>query len=55
VPVSVAEDVVATLLSILSVVLPALIAAVIILVTARIVFRLWRKTRQEPVSGKPEI
>lgn len=54
VPVSVAEDVVATVLSILSIVLPVLIAAIIILVTAWIVFRLWRRARAETSTGKPE-
>ncbi len=43
VPVSVAEDVTATVLSILSVVLPVVIAALIILVTSFIIWWLWRK------------
>jgi hypothetical protein len=43
IPVSVAEDVTATILSILSVVLPVIIAALIILVTAFIIWWLWRR------------
>lgn len=43
VPVSVAEDVTATVLSILSVVIPVVIAALIILVTSFIIWWLWRK------------
>jgi hypothetical protein len=43
IPVSVAEDVTATVLSILSVVLPVIIAALIILVTAFIIWWLWRR------------
>lgn len=47
VPVSIAEDVVATSLSIISVVLPVLIAALIILVTAFIVWWLWRRANKQ--------
>jgi len=43
IPVSVAEDVTATILSILAVVLPVIIAALIILVTAFIIWWLWRR------------
>jgi hypothetical protein len=43
IPVSVAEDVTATILSILAVVLPVFIAALIILVTAFIIWWLWRR------------
>jgi len=47
VPVSIAEDVVATVLSILSVVVPVLIAALIIVVTAFIIWWFWRRARRE--------
>jgi hypothetical protein len=47
IPVSVAEDVTATVLSILSVVLPVIIAALIILVTAFIIWWLWRRANLE--------
>ncbi len=43
IPVSMAEDVTATVLSILSVVLPVIIAALIILVTSFIIWWLWRR------------
>lgn len=43
VPVSVAEDVTATALSILAVVLPVFIAALIILVTSFVIWWLWRR------------
>jgi hypothetical protein len=47
VPVSIAEDVTATVLSIISVVLPVVIAALIILFTALIVWLLWRRANAE--------
>lgn len=43
IPVSVAEDVTATILSILAIVLPVIIAALIILVTSFIIWWLWRR------------
>ena len=43
VPVSLLEDLVATVLSILAVVVPVLIAALIIVVTAFVVWWLWRR------------
>ena len=46
IPVSVAEDVTATVISILAVVLPVFIAALIILVTSFIIWWLWRKANQ---------
>jgi hypothetical protein len=46
VPVSIAEDLVATVLSVLSVVVPVIIACILVLVTAWIVMRLWRRSRQ---------
>ncbi len=43
VPVSIAEDVLSTVLSIISVVLPVLIACILVLITAYIVWRLYRR------------
>jgi hypothetical protein len=43
VPVSILEDLAATVLSILAVILPVVIAALIIVVTAFIVWWLWRR------------
>jgi hypothetical protein len=47
VPVSIAEDILSTLLSILSVVIPLLIAMIIILFTSWVIWRLWRRANQE--------
>lgn len=44
VPVSVGEDILATLLSILAIVLPVVIAAVIILAVTTIIWTLWRRS-----------
>ncbi len=46
VPISILEDVVATVLSILAVVVPVLIAALMIVVTAFVVWWLWRRANQ---------
>lgn len=43
VPVSIAEDLISTLLSILSVVVPVLVAAVIILLVSWVIWLLWRR------------
>ncbi|MCL4559674.1 MAG: DUF4126 domain-containing protein [Chloroflexi bacterium] len=45
VPVSILEDVVSTGLSILSIVVPVLIACILIMVTAWVVWLLWRRSR----------
>jgi hypothetical protein len=50
VPVSVAEDVLATILSILAVVVPVIIAALIIVVTAFIVWWIWRRMNREQLA-----
>lgn len=47
IPVSVAEDVLATVLSILSIVIPVLIASLLIVITAYIVWWLWRRANAE--------
>ncbi|WP_322792760.1 DUF4126 domain-containing protein [Bellilinea sp.] len=46
VPVSIAEDVISTVLSILAVVVPVIIACVLVLVTAYIIWRWYRHTRR---------
>jgi len=51
--VSVAEDVLATILSILAVVVPVLIAALIIVVTAFLVWWLWRRANREALARGP--
>jgi hypothetical protein len=47
VPVSILEDVVATLFSILAIIIPVIIAALIILLTATILWWLWRKKQRK--------
>jgi len=49
IPVSILEDVISTLLSILSVVIPVLIAMFVIVLTSWIVFRLWRRTKMDKI------
>ncbi len=49
VPVSILEDVISTALSILAVVIPVIIAAVIILVTAWVIWLLWRRSARAAV------
>ncbi len=46
VPVSIAEDVVSTVLSILAIIVPILIACVLVLVTAYIIWRWYRKAKR---------
>ncbi|MEJ2709083.1 MAG: DUF4126 domain-containing protein [Anaerolineales bacterium] len=46
VPVSIAEDILSTVLSILSIVIPVLIAMVLILVTAWLIWRFWRRANK---------
>ena len=48
IPVSIAEDLLAAAISILAVVLPVLISAVIILLTASIIWWLWRRSVRSP-------
>jgi hypothetical protein len=50
VPVSIAEDVTATVISILAVVLPVAIAALIIMFTAFVVWWLWRRANAEKAA-----
>jgi len=51
VPVSMLEDLISTLLSILSVVIPVMIGAVIVLVTAWIVWLMWRRANSYQSSS----
>lgn len=48
VPVSIAEDLVSTALSILAVVLPVVIACALVLITAYVIWRLYRRSRAIP-------
>ena len=50
VPVSILEDVISTVLSILSVVIPILIGSFLILFTAWVVWRLWRRANSISVA-----
>ena len=51
-PVSILEDVVATILSILSVVVPILVACILIIITAYIIWHLWRRAnRKQEAQG----
>lgn len=45
VPVSIAEDLTSTVVSILAVVVPVVIACLLVLITAWIVFRMWKKRK----------
>ncbi len=47
IPVSVAEDAIATILSIVSVVVPVLITAIIVLICAWIIMKLWKRTSEK--------
>lgn len=51
VPVSVAEDIVSTILSIIAIVLPVMIISGIIVITSLIVWLLWRKANRESYKG----
>ncbi|MEW6568046.1 MAG: DUF4126 domain-containing protein [Chloroflexota bacterium] len=50
VPVSLAEDLVATILSILSVLVPVIVAALIIVITSYFVWALWRRANRERLA-----
>jgi hypothetical protein len=54
IPVSIAEDVTSTIVSILSIVVPVFIAAVIVLITSWVVYKLWIRVKlshQTPSGG----
>jgi hypothetical protein len=46
VPVSIAEDVIAAVISVLSIVVPVVIASLLIVITSFIVFRMWRRANR---------
>lgn len=53
VPVSIAEDIASTFLSILAIVIPILIAVVFIMLTAIFVWWLWRRANREKMTTTP--
>jgi hypothetical protein len=52
VPVSIAEDIVSTLLSVIAAVMPVIIAVVLVLVTALIVWWIWRRINRERAKNQ---
>jgi hypothetical protein len=50
IPVSIAEDIISTLVSVLAVVVPVIISAIIILLTAWVVWLLWRRANRESMQ-----
>ena len=48
VPVSIAEDVISTVLSILAIVIPILIGTLLVVIAAFIVWRIWERMNKEP-------
>lgn len=50
VPVSIAEDVVSTVLSILAVIVPVLITAIVIVLTSFIIWWLWRRANRQRLN-----
>jgi hypothetical protein len=46
VPVSIAEDVIAAVISVLSIVVPVVIASLLIVITSFVVFRMWRRANR---------
>jgi hypothetical protein len=53
VPVSVAEDVLATVLSILAVLVPIVIGSLIVMLTAFIIWLLWRRANRQQTANSP--
>jgi len=51
VPVSIAEDLISTLLSILSVVIPLLVAMIVILFTSWVIWTLWRRANRDYIRS----
>ncbi len=43
IPISIAEDVLATVLSILAIVIPAVVTGLVIIITSYVIWRLWRR------------
>ena len=56
VPVSIAEDVLSTIISIVAAITPVLIAVILVLVGAYLVLWIWRRTNRERAKSKyPEV
>ncbi|HEX6305880.1 MAG TPA: DUF4126 domain-containing protein [Anaerolineales bacterium] len=53
IPVSIAEDLISTLLSILAIVVPVVISALIIMFTAWIIWLLWRRANRQRLDPSP--
>lgn len=51
VPISIAEDIISTLVSVLAVVVPVIISAIIIILTAWVVWLLWRRANRERMQA----
>ena len=51
VPISIAEDIISTLVSVLAVVIPVIISAIIIILTAWVVWLLWRRANREHMQA----
>jgi hypothetical protein len=51
VPISIAEDIISTLVSVLAVVVPVIISAIIIILTAWVVWLLWRRANREHMQA----
>jgi hypothetical protein len=51
IPVSIAEDVTAVVVSILAIVIPVLLVMILIVVTAYIIWHVWRRVNRESQSG----
>jgi hypothetical protein len=49
VPVSIAEDIISTVMSILAIILPIIIGAIIILTTALIIWWMWRRANRKQI------
>ena len=50
-PVSILEDVVATILSIASVIVPVLVACMLVIITSFIIWRWWRKANRQKATN----
>jgi len=55
VPVSIAEDVTSTVISITAIVLPVLIAVMLVMVGAFFVLLIWRRINRERVANRPPL
>ena len=53
IPVSIMEDVISTFLSILSIIIPVLVAAFIVIFTAWVIWLLWRRANRASQTNQP--